>query len=77
MPLTLVHHKKDDCFFTPYSGAAELVAKVARFDLVTIDPEGSLASGGCGTSNGTHNLLGQEAAVADAIAVVAKKAISR
>ena len=77
MPLTLVHHKKDDCFFTPYSGAAELVAKVARFNLVTIDPEGSLASGGCGTSNGTHNLLGQEAAVADAIAVVAKKAISR
>ena len=74
MPLALVHHKKDDCFATQYSGAAKLADNVTRFELVTVDPEGSSATGKCGYES-THNMSGQEATVADSIVNWVKKAV--
>ena len=69
--LMLVHHRFDDCFATPYKGAVDLAANVSRFTLLTVDPAGSRASGGC-TFAGTHNLAGHEVRVADAIAAAVR-----
>ena len=75
-PLLLVHHRKDGCPFTPYSGSAALAEKVKRFQLVTLDPPGPLTVGQCDYT-GTHNLAGQEAAVAEAIVAWARQQTSR
>lgn len=72
-PLLLLHHKNDDCYATPYSGSQALAS---RFELQTIAPEGELPTGGC-TFAGTHNLVGQEKTVADAILAWARKQTAR
>ena len=72
IPLLLIHHRKDDCYATPYQGSEEVAKRVPRFELLVIDPPGSKAAGGC-TYESTHNLLGQEAVVADAIVRWAEK----
>lgn len=66
IPLLLIHHRKDDCYATPYQGSEDVAKRVPRFELLTINPEGSKATGGC-SYDGTHNLVGQETVVADAI----------
>jgi pimeloyl-ACP methyl ester carboxylesterase len=65
-PVLLVHHKKDGCPLTPYRGSEELATKMKRFVLTTIDPPGSGPVSQCDLA-GTHNFVGDEAAVADAI----------
>lgn len=71
-PLLMIHHRKDDCYATPYQGAEETARRVPRFELLTINPEGSKATGGC-SYEGTHNLVGQEMQVAEAIVTWAAK----
>lgn len=66
-PLLLIHHRSDGCFATPFRGSAELAQRVPRFELVAIGADGDRPAGGC-TYDGTHNLFGHEAVVADAIA---------
>ncbi|MBS1198577.1 MAG: alpha/beta fold hydrolase [Proteobacteria bacterium] len=76
IPLLLIHHRKDDCYATPYQGSEEVAKRVPRFELLVIDPPGSKATGGC-TYESTHNLLGQEAVVADAIVRWAEKQLKK
>lgn len=64
IPVLIIQHKKDDCFAMPYEAAAKVAEHNRAFQFITIDPPGSVATGEC-TYKGTHNLVGQEAVVAD------------
>lgn len=75
-PMLLVHHRYDGCLITPYNGSAALANKVKRFHLVTIDPAGPMVLGGCDYT-GTHNLVGHEAAVTEAIVAWARQQTGR
>lgn len=65
-PLLLMHHKHDDCFATPYSGAERLAEAHPRIQLLTIGAD-ARPHGGC-TYEGTHNLAGDENIVAGLLA---------
>jgi len=66
-PVLMIHHKKDDCFATPYDAAEKVARHNGAFTFITIDPSGSSATGEC-TYKGTHNLAGQESVIADDVA---------